>query len=133
VKVAACSRVVASLLAVTLVASCADATDRPPRIEVKNAPSEADRRAAQKALEQDFAALASDDARAILAAENRRNDDLEKSLGGAATARRKACAALELEIAKLAELKVAAATAAERDEVDLALNTSNAKAAEICQ
>jgi hypothetical protein len=126
------SRAIAAALVVVQLTSCTDASDRPP-IEVKIAPSEADRRAAQKALEQDFAALTDDEARAVAAAENRRNDELERSLGGAAAARSAECSALELEIAKLAELQVAAATAAERNEFALAVDERKTKADAVCE
>jgi hypothetical protein len=75
-----------------------------PKFEVPTAPTESDRRAAQAALEQDFADLASEEAQQLAADEKARNDALEAKLGGAAAARAEECERLRLQLQELNKL-----------------------------
>jgi hypothetical protein len=79
-----------------------DETASPPlATTMPSAPTEADRREATTALKQDLESLTSVDSRAVVAAEDARNRDLESTLGGADAARQAECARLTTDLQRL--------------------------------
>jgi len=98
------SRTTLLILAVTLPILVACGQRDAPPIHVENAPSEADRIAAERALRQDFESLVAEPARAVMQAEAARNDALEVQSGGVEAAKAAECESLGAELQKLESL-----------------------------